>query len=141
MGVGEDETLGDAVSVTIIATGFNIEQQKTIVTTSEPQLIIHTLGDDQKVERDLSGDLGPSRINFSTPDQPLSGVNQPLVAQEEVEEKKVYSLEDSFDDKELTIRSVDLDREEQGAIGEKTQDLDVFFEIVTPVSIEAEHYE
>jgi cell division GTPase FtsZ len=27
MGVGEDETLGDAIAVTIIATGFDIEQQ------------------------------------------------------------------------------------------------------------------
>ena len=27
MGVGEDETLGDAISVTIIATGFDVEQQ------------------------------------------------------------------------------------------------------------------
>jgi cell division protein FtsZ len=26
MGVGEDETLGDAIAVTIIATGFDIEQ-------------------------------------------------------------------------------------------------------------------
>ncbi|MEI2422232.1 cell division protein FtsZ, partial [Arthrospira platensis SPKY2] len=31
MGVGEDESLGDAVSITVIATGFNAEQQKEIV--------------------------------------------------------------------------------------------------------------
>jgi cell division protein FtsZ len=30
MGVGEDETLGDAIAVTIIATGFDIEQQNGI---------------------------------------------------------------------------------------------------------------
>jgi len=27
MGVGEDESLGEAIAVTIIATGFNVEQQ------------------------------------------------------------------------------------------------------------------
>jgi cell division protein FtsZ len=33
---GEDETLGDAIAVTIIATGFDIEQQNGIVNT-EPK--------------------------------------------------------------------------------------------------------
>jgi cell division protein FtsZ len=44
MGVGEDETLGDSISVTIIATGFDIEQQHEIVNV-EPKKIIHTLED------------------------------------------------------------------------------------------------
>jgi cell division protein FtsZ len=35
-GVGEDESLGDAIAVTIIATGFDIEQQNEIVNT-EPK--------------------------------------------------------------------------------------------------------
>lgn len=45
MGVGEDETLGDAVAVTVIATGFNAEQQHEIVNT-EAKKIIHTLEED-----------------------------------------------------------------------------------------------
>jgi cell division protein FtsZ len=32
-GCGEDETLGDAIAVTIIALGFDIEQQNGIVNT------------------------------------------------------------------------------------------------------------
>jgi cell division protein FtsZ len=32
MGVGEDETLGDAIAVTIIATGFDIEQNGIVNT-------------------------------------------------------------------------------------------------------------
>jgi cell division protein FtsZ len=35
MGVGEDETLGDAIAVTIIATGFDIEQQNGIKTQNQ----------------------------------------------------------------------------------------------------------
>jgi len=54
MGVGEDESLGEAISVTIIATGFNYEQQKSIVNSSEPKVIIHTLEEEQKVVRDLT---------------------------------------------------------------------------------------
>jgi cell division protein FtsZ len=46
MGVGEDESLGDAISVTVIATGFNVEQQNEISNT-EAKRIIHTLEDDQ----------------------------------------------------------------------------------------------
>lgn len=52
MGVGEDESLGDAVSVTIIATGFNVEQQDDIVNV-ESKKIIHTLEEEQKAEHDL----------------------------------------------------------------------------------------
>ncbi len=50
MGVGEDENLGDAIAVTVIATGFNMDQQNDIVNT-ETKKIIHTLEDDQKAEQ------------------------------------------------------------------------------------------
>jgi cell division protein FtsZ len=53
MGVGEDDTLGDTISVTVIATGFNIEQQKEIVNI-EPKKIIHSLEEEQKNTIDLS---------------------------------------------------------------------------------------
>ncbi|MEK6151794.1 cell division protein FtsZ [Flavobacteriaceae bacterium 3-367] len=55
MGVGEDETLGEAIAVTVIATGFNVDQQDDIVNT-ETKKIIHTLEDEQKAEQDLSND-------------------------------------------------------------------------------------
>ncbi len=53
MGVGEDEELGDAIAVTVIATGFNIEQQHDIVNI-EAKKIIHTLEDEQKAMQNLS---------------------------------------------------------------------------------------
>ena len=49
MGVGEDESLGEAIAVTVIATGFNIEQQMEISAT-ESKKIVHTLGEDSKFE-------------------------------------------------------------------------------------------
>ncbi|MFS4469634.1 cell division protein FtsZ [Maribacter sp. 2210JD10-5] len=52
MGVGEDEGLGEAIAVTVIATGFNVEQQDDIVNT-ETKKIIHTLEDEQKAEKEL----------------------------------------------------------------------------------------
>ena len=52
MGVGEDESLEGSIAITVIATGFNVEQQNEIVNT-EAKKIIHTLGEDQKAEQTL----------------------------------------------------------------------------------------
>ncbi|CAM1344690.1 cell division protein FtsZ [Tenacibaculum amylolyticum] len=47
MGIGEDETLNEGISVTVVATGFAQDQQNTINNT-ETKKIVHTLEDDQK---------------------------------------------------------------------------------------------
>jgi len=65
MGVGDDESLGDDIAVTIIATGFNVEQQNDIVNT-EPKKIIHTLGTEQKLVQDLSSNREIPSFDFST---------------------------------------------------------------------------
>ena len=52
MGVGEDQNLGSSIAVTIIATGFNADQQHDIFNT-EAKKIIHNLEDDQKMEHQL----------------------------------------------------------------------------------------
>ncbi len=49
MGVGEDDSLGEAIAVTVIATGFNIEQQMEISAT-ESKKIVHRLGEESKFE-------------------------------------------------------------------------------------------
>lgn len=54
MGVGEDDTLEESISVTIIATGFDVEQQNEISNT-ETKKVIHALEDDQNMEQDLTG--------------------------------------------------------------------------------------
>ena len=48
MGIGEDENLKDESSVTIIATGFAVEQQVQVI-GREPQKVIHTLEDEQEL--------------------------------------------------------------------------------------------
>lgn len=49
MGVGEDESLGDAIAVTIVATGFNVELQNEI-TSIESKKIVHKLVDENLAE-------------------------------------------------------------------------------------------
>jgi cell division protein FtsZ len=55
MGIGEDESLGEDIAITIIATGFDIEQQEEIV-HADPKKIIHTLNDEQTVVHTLEND-------------------------------------------------------------------------------------
>ena len=55
MGVGEDSELEDSISVTVIATGFNPEQQNEISNT-EPEKIIHKLAEDNLFSNSYSND-------------------------------------------------------------------------------------
>lgn len=91
MGVGEDPSLGDAIAVTIIATGFNVEQQKEIVSSSEPNKIIHVLGDEQRITTDLTKSGTPT-FSAPTPDQPLQSNTPAFTPQVN---KIVYGLEDT----------------------------------------------
>ena len=52
MGIGEDDSLREAISVTVIATGFNAEQQDEIVHV-DPKKIIHSLEEEQAVVHTL----------------------------------------------------------------------------------------
>jgi len=86
MGVGEDETLGESIAVTIIATGFNIEQQTQIVNT-EPKRIIHSLDGEQRMEHNLSkGNALPS-VDFLKVEE-----SAPQNAVEEIANKVVFEL-------------------------------------------------
>ncbi|WP_417856620.1 cell division protein FtsZ [Xanthomarina gelatinilytica] len=53
MGVGEDDSLEESIAVTIIATGFNIDQQDEISNT-EAKKVIHALEEDKPFEQDLT---------------------------------------------------------------------------------------
>jgi len=55
MGVGDDSELGEAIAVTVIATGFNKEQQLEI-TSTEAKKIIHDLEDSQDEENYVQKD-------------------------------------------------------------------------------------
>ena len=90
MGVGEDDSLGDAISVTIIATGFNAEQQNEIVNV-ETKKIIHTLEEEQRAQQDLMPDA-TVEIPPSVPVAPQAPVAPKKIVHtldlDEIEEKK-----------------------------------------------------
>ena len=131
MGAGEDESLGDAISVTIIATGFNVEQQAEIV-NSEPKKIIHTLEGEQKLVQDLSQKPIVPSFDFSSIAQEVKP--EPVVADVTpiVEEKIVFALEEEVAvEEKKQVAEVDLI-----PTSEFINNLDVFFEIVSPVKEE-----
>ncbi len=75
MGIGEDESLEGAVAITVIATGFNAEQQDDISNT-ETKKIIHTLEEEQKAEQDLSAKKGATPVEIpKTEEKPAPQAN------------------------------------------------------------------
>ncbi|MHC5353431.1 cell division protein FtsZ [Myroides sp. LJL115] len=158
MGVGEDESLGEAVAVTIIATGFNIEQQTTIATPGKPDTIIHVLGGDEtKVQRELNIGGQAAILGASSPDQPLHRAEQSSEVQvEEQEQVKIYYpfAEDTSKEKEtltqtsseasVEVKEVDniegqpmsesLPSESLNNVVDNSNGLDSFFKIVSPSS-------
>ena len=62
MGVGEDDTLQESISVTIIATGFDIDQQNEISNT-EAKKVIHALEDDEQREEIQTQEADPAIIS------------------------------------------------------------------------------
>ncbi len=68
MGVGEDENLEKAITITIIATGFNVEQQNEIVNT-ESKKIIHLLDDEKSEEQDLTPVSDSNFPKFNSEDE------------------------------------------------------------------------
>ena len=61
MGIGEDLELGDAISVTIVATGFPTEDQT--YTGKEDVRVVHALEDEQPINRSLSTEQAiPTRV-------------------------------------------------------------------------------
>lgn len=95
MGVGEDESLEDSISITIIATGFDTEQQDAIVNT-ESKKIIHTLEDEQKVTHTLSAKQ--TSVSRQLPNTASEPIHSHITKVTETEPAKIiHRLEDDDD--------------------------------------------
>ena len=131
MGVGEDETLGDGVAVTIIATGFDVEQQAEIVNT-EPKKIIHSLEDEQKIVHDLSAN-SISNIVVNDPIIETKAEIKEDIINPICDEKVIFTLEETekeeiaFEIQEPALPTMDLI-----PTTEFLKNIDVTFEVVTP---------
>ena len=93
MGVGEDLNLGDSVSVTIIATGFNADQQNEI-TNIEPEKIIHSLEEEDNLfnQKPLKNDISTEEIEEESEDKIVHVLDEEPIdengLEDEINEKK-----------------------------------------------------
>lgn len=110
MGIGEDPELGSSISVTIIATGFGIDQQHHIVNT-EAKKIIHTLEEDQTLEHELTeADPTPSNEVTYTSTEEEYEAPLPQVSNEEKDAvvppiEEVYTQENVSADEGVPLLS------------------------------------
>ncbi len=135
MGVGEEEALGEAISVTVIATGFNIEQQAEIVNT-EPKKIIHSLEDEQKIVHELlNKTIASLPVNEPIFESPIetevkADIINPI-CDEVVEQKVIFTLEEEVEEPVFEIHTpvaaIDL-----VPTTEFLKNIDVTFEVVSP---------
>jgi len=99
MGVGEDDGLGEAIAVTIIATGFDIEQQAEFSNT-EVKKVVHALEEEQAHEQDLTTEKEPAII---TPD---------IILEIPKDEVVKYTLEEDLNEEDIPqvdlIRTTDI---------------------------------
>ena len=104
MGVGEDEALGEAISVTIIATGFNPEQQNDIVNV-ETKKIIHTLEEEQRAEQILLEKKETTSQIQNNVEEPTNDISNDVVSNETI------------------VHSLELEEEEPAAVEKPSMDM------------------
>ncbi|MDT0650434.1 cell division protein FtsZ, partial [Autumnicola edwardsiae] len=124
MGVGEDDALDDAIAVTIIATGFNVEQQDEIVNT-ETKKIIHTLEDEQKAEHELmpkKGGYYSSSLEENTAEE---------TEEEPKENKIVHTLDDALEEVD-EVGNISTKKDDNLYTPPSARNMDVDYEEIDP---------
>ena len=87
MGVGEDLNLGDSVSVTIIATGFNADQQNEIINI-EPEKIIHSLEEDNLFnQKPIKNEISSKEIEEESEDKIIHVLDEEPVDGNDLEDE------------------------------------------------------
>jgi len=101
MGVGDDETLEDSIAITVIATGFDAEQQHDIVNT-EAKKVIHILEDEQSAEQVLMDNPSDTKDSLPAATKMVTDtIEAPIIKHtlfDEDEEMEVVNSKKSFED-------------------------------------------
>lgn len=99
MGVGEDQALGDAISVTVIATGFNKDQQYEIANT-DPKIIMHTLDDEQEATFDFKEKTIQNTVKEETENK--------IEDSSKTEDKIIYDLGEELEEENNLIPTTEF---------------------------------
>lgn len=156
MGVGEDEKLGNEISVTVIATGFNPEQQYELI--NKDNVIKHMLGAEQAAiqKLNITPEVKFASTNPIAPQQQVIPTHQPVQPQTPVQENvQNFNFQNNNIAPAKPQRIVHILDEEVEDFGKKSNpeaqvqtqsfasnqntninNLDVFFEIVEPRNLD-----
>tara|TARA_S200000501_G_scaffold56914_1_gene47101 strand:+ start:3684 stop:5600 length:1917 start_codon:yes stop_codon:yes gene_type:complete len=134
MGVGEDPELFDSISVTVIATGFNVDQQNEISNT-EPEKIVHELEGDNLFSH--VSEINESKENSNDEVENNDKIVHILEEEPEIETQNESSLEQEFENKpDLTSEEVEDSEEKIVHILDEVEEVeeDINFDIEDEIS-------
>ena len=116
MGVGEDESLDESIAVTVIATGFDVDQQYEI-TNTEAKKVVHDLEETPKTKEVVNTPKQPSAIEAQ-----VAETAEPEIVKSTVEVKPIEAVDEQQEPTKV-VHVLDID------------DMDVADEVVvTPKS-------
>ena len=147
MGIGDDESLESSISVTVIATGFDPNQQQEII-HADPKKIIHNLDDNNEIVQNLHDkkqnkiplqfDFSSDSIDFKNTDISLDSIkeNNSNVGNMD-EDSTLIDSKININDIEVSYDEINLDfvKEEEIEIEDVTVKINEF-EVKDPELVE-----
>jgi cell division protein FtsZ len=147
MGIGDDESLESSISVTVIATGFDPNQQQEII-HADPKKIIHNLDDNNEIVQNLHDkkqnkiplqfDFSSDSIDFKNTDVSLDSIkeNNSNVGNMD-EDSTIIDSKININDIEVSYDEINLDfvNEEEIEIEDVTVKINEF-EVKDPELVE-----
>ena len=136
MGVGEDTELFDSISVTVIATGFNVDQQNEISNT-EPEKIVHELEGNNLFSHVSEINESKENSNDEVEIENNDKIVHILDEEPEIETQNESSLEEEFENKpDLTSQEVEDSEEKIVHILDEMEEVeeDINFDIEDEIS-------
>ncbi len=136
MGVGEDSELLDAISVTVIATGFNVDQQNEISNT-EPEKIVHELEGNNLFSHVSEINESKENSNEEVEIENNDKIVHVLEEEPEIDTQNERSLEEEFENKpDLTSEEIEDSEEKIIHILDEVKEVeeDINFDIEDEIS-------
>ena len=147
MGIGDDESLESSISVTVIATGFDPNQQQEII-HADPKKIIHSLDDNNEIVQNfdnkkekkipLQFDFSSDSIDFKNTDVSLDSIKENNSNVGNVDEDStLIDSKININDIEVSYDEINLDfvKEEEIEIEDVTVKINEF-EVKDPELVE-----
>ena len=128
MGVGEDDSLGDAIAVTVVATGFHKDQQSDII-QQEPKKVIHILDENQKSTFDLTDSSEFVSRSEDVVRHTLEDPNERIVHtldEEDIEEMELIPTSQIIKNMDVVYEEISYDTSEDFIITSAVNEIEVF---------------